>query len=369
MSTLETPAIASADSYYRDVYEHAPDGMYSIDSDGVIIACNETWASMLGYAKAEIIGRRSVDLLTAASMAKAVALLPIFFRDGEIYDVDFQFVRSDGSVLDAKLSATLHDDPDTGERFSRAIIRAVPESEGQEPVGGAALDVSPGVGRDQGPDGSAERRRSTVILAIEAPALREVCRQRLRSEGHVAIALDRPLALLTLPRTLNYDLVCVDGRLRRRRPRPAGRARPVARAGPRPRPRARRRDCQPASAAGPRALPPRHRRDREKARRDRSQHARIEIDSGRRLVRANGREVDLTPTQCRLLELLYERRPREASTEEILETVWGFTDALGGGDLVRSHVRNLRAKLAAIGLADSVVSRRGRGYALVADPT
>ena len=197
MNTLENPTVSLADGYYRDVFEHAPDGMYSINANGVIVECNETWANMLGSTKADIIGRRSVDLLTPASKEKAATLLPIFFREGEMHDVAFQYVRGDGSVLDAELSATLHDDPSTGRRFSRAIVRAVPE------------EVPPAFGRMDRE--SSEPKLSTVILAIEDPALREVCRQRLRTEGHAVVALDRTLALLTLPRTLNYDLVCVDG--------------------------------------------------------------------------------------------------------------------------------------------------------------
>ena len=197
MNTLENPTVSLADGYYRDVFEHAPDGMYSINANGVIVECNETWANMLGSTKADIIGRRSVDLLTPASKEKAATLLPIFFREGEMHDVAFQYVRGDGSVLGAELSATLHDDPSTGRRFSRAIVRAVPE------------EVPPAFGRMDRE--SSEPKLSTVILAIEDPALREVCRQRLRTEGHAVVALDRTLALLTLPRTLNYDLVCVDG--------------------------------------------------------------------------------------------------------------------------------------------------------------
>ncbi len=362
MNTSGDASVSLSDDYYRDVFEHAPDGMHSINSEGVIIACNQTWASMLGYEKAEIIGRRSVDLLTPASKAKAEDLLPVFYRDGEMHGVDFHFVRYDGSVLGVKLSATLHDNPGTGERFSRAILRAMPESEGRDP---APLPAEPRRVREAA-NGDADGKRSTVILAIEAPALREVCRQRLRTDGHAVIAIDRPLALLTRPRTLNYDLVCVDGSTfgadvldvldESRQGRVPALGIGVEREG--------------LAASLPLPLDPeRFLRSVDSIVRRRPEtplgSERLEIDAARRVARAHGREVELTPTQCRLPELLYERQPDEVPPAEILETVWGFKDDRGDGDLIRSHVRNLREKLAQIGLRDAVVARRGRGYALV----
>ncbi len=42
MNTSGDASVSLSDDYYRDVFEHAPDGMHSINSEGVIIACNQT---------------------------------------------------------------------------------------------------------------------------------------------------------------------------------------------------------------------------------------------------------------------------------------------------------------------------------------
>ena len=68
----------------------------------------------------------------------------------------------------------------------------------------------------------------------------------------------------------------------------------------------------------------------------------------------NGLTIDLTSTQFHLLDLLFRRRPAEVPVSEILEEVWGFKDGLGGSDLVRAHIRNLRVRLAEAGL-DGVI--------------
>jgi DNA-binding response OmpR family regulator len=91
----------------------------------------------------------------------------------------------------------------------------------------------------------------------------------------------------------------------------------------------------------------------------------LRLDEARRVAMAHGQEATLTRTEFRLLSFLLEQRGREAPLNELLASVWGFTEGRGGSVLVRAHVRNLRAKLARIGLPDAVHSRRGRGYALV----
>jgi two-component system catabolic regulation response regulator CreB len=74
--------------------------------------------------------------------------------------------------------------------------------------------------------------------------------------------------------------------------------------------------------------------------------------------------VPLTRIEYRLLETLYEHRPEDVSLQSLLIGVWGTTEGMGTAELVRTHVRNLRQKLAQLGLPDAIRSHRGRGYAL-----
>jgi hypothetical protein len=47
-----------------------------------------------------------------------------------------------------------------------------------------------------------------------------------------------------------------------------------------------------------------------------------------------------------------------------MEALWGAGDWSRHLALLRAHMRNLRLKLAQLGLANAVRSRRGKGYAL-----
>jgi DNA-binding response OmpR family regulator len=71
----------------------------------------------------------------------------------------------------------------------------------------------------------------------------------------------------------------------------------------------------------------------------------LQLDRTTQELRGNGVQVQLTPTEFRLMEYLAQRQGAIASSEELLEKVWEFYPGTGSSELVRSHVRNLRAKL------------------------
>ncbi len=198
---------------------------------------------------------------------------------------------------------------------------------------------------------------ATVILAIADERLRDACRQHLAGAGHAVIVLERPLEVLTLVQAVHPDLVLVDdGDLGASTAAALDGQAPVLTVGAElqlpldgdallaavDEVASRLGGPRPVRRAGP-----------------------LTIDRGRRVVAAAGREVSLTPTQMRLFEVLLDSRPGEVSTRNLLRGIWGYEDTAGAEDLVRAHVRNLRNRLAVLGLADCVRSRRGRGYSLV----
>ena len=76
--------------------------------------------------------------------------------------------------------------------------------------------------------------------------------------------------------------------------------------------------------------------------------------------------VTLTPTEFRLLEYIMERPGTVVTAEELLEKVWGFFPHTGGSDIVRSHMRNLRRKIAKVAQGREVIRtlpRRGYRFA------
>ncbi len=55
--------------------------------------------------------------------------------------------------------------------------------------------------------------------------------------------------------------------------------------------------------------------------------------------------IQLTSTEHRLLRYLMENPNRALSPGHLLQAVWEYPPNTGDPDLVRAHVRNLRAKI------------------------
>jgi DNA-binding response OmpR family regulator len=200
---------------------------------------------------------------------------------------------------------------------------------------------------------------TTVLLAIGDPQLRRACRQQLRAAGHAAVALDRPLALLSLSYRLRWDALCIDdselGRaalaVASRTPR-----QPVVGLGIEAEGTSRVLALPLAEAELLAAF--------ETLREARGPKS-IRLDAASHRLLVDEHEVRLSDIEFRLFRLLYERRPGGVSLEEAAAAVWGSASDEAGGGALRVHVRNLRVKLAAAGLPTAVQSRRGHGYALV----
>ena len=71
----------------------------------------------------------------------------------------------------------------------------------------------------------------------------------------------------------------------------------------------------------------------------------LSLDRGLFALTGEAGSVTLTPTEFRLLEYLMERPGVVVGADELLEKVWGFFPHTGSRDIVRTHMRNLRAKI------------------------
>jgi two-component system phosphate regulon response regulator PhoB len=85
----------------------------------------------------------------------------------------------------------------------------------------------------------------------------------------------------------------------------------------------------------------------------------LKIDSNAHRVTVDGRELDLTPTEFKLLLLLAERKGRVQPRNLLLEIVWEAAPDIQTRT-VDMHVQRLRAKLGPAG--DLIETVRGFGY-------
>jgi PAS domain S-box-containing protein len=112
-----------------DLYDRAPCGYHSLTGDGIVVAVNETELGMLGYSREEFVGHHIHDFMTAESRALFHRRFPEFKRTGEVRDLDFDFVRKDGTVLPVLVSGYLLRGRDGSFLASRATM--VDNSEGK----------------------------------------------------------------------------------------------------------------------------------------------------------------------------------------------------------------------------------------------
>ena len=71
----------------------------------------------------------------------------------------------------------------------------------------------------------------------------------------------------------------------------------------------------------------------------------LKLDSDTYQVYVRGSRIQLTSTEHRLLRYLMENPNRALSPGHLLQAVWEYPPNTGDPDLVRAHVRNLRAKI------------------------
>lgn len=87
----------------------------------------------------------------------------------------------------------------------------------------------------------------------------------------------------------------------------------------------------------------------------------IELDDDAHEVRRAGQQIELSPTEFKLLRYLMINEGRVVSKMQILDHVWEY-DWDGEAAIVESYISYLRKKLTIDDLPDLIRTRRGVGY-------
>jgi PAS domain S-box-containing protein len=106
-------ALQINEARFRQLYNDTPAMLHSVDSDIRLVQVSDYWLREMGYEREEVLGRRSFEFLTEESRQRALTeVMPDLFRTGKVRNVEYQFVRKDGSILDVMLSAIVERDAD-----------------------------------------------------------------------------------------------------------------------------------------------------------------------------------------------------------------------------------------------------------------
>ncbi|MBW4520619.1 MAG: PAS domain-containing protein [Scytolyngbya sp. HA4215-MV1] len=115
-------AVAQYTREVEDLYNHAPCGYHSLDSEGQIVAINDTALQWLGYTRTEILGKSFANLLTAASLLTFEKAYPEFKRQGQIQDLELDLICQDSSIFPVFLSAIAVKNAEGTYLYSRSTL-------------------------------------------------------------------------------------------------------------------------------------------------------------------------------------------------------------------------------------------------------
>ena len=111
-------------SELNDLYNNAPCGYHSVDENGLVVRMNDTWLRWLGYPREEIVGKKyHPDLMTPASARRfREEAFPLFKKQGWLKEVEFEYVRKDGTTFPGSLQTSTVYDEGGRYLFSRTTV-------------------------------------------------------------------------------------------------------------------------------------------------------------------------------------------------------------------------------------------------------
>ncbi|MGY6213532.1 PAS domain S-box protein [Methylolobus aquaticus] len=82
--------------HFRLLYEEAPVPYQSLDAEASILHVNHAWLKLLGYQRAEVIGRCISDFLSPQHVERLAARFARFMEEGQLHCAEVEFVHKDG---------------------------------------------------------------------------------------------------------------------------------------------------------------------------------------------------------------------------------------------------------------------------------
>ena len=99
-------ALRKSEERYRSIYHMAPAMLHSINPEGRLIRVSENWLKALDYERKEVVGRKLINFLSKESgQYVEQTVIPEFFKTGVASDIPYEFVKQNGEMINALVSA------------------------------------------------------------------------------------------------------------------------------------------------------------------------------------------------------------------------------------------------------------------------
>ncbi|MGB9475429.1 MAG: PAS domain S-box protein [Candidatus Udaeobacter sp.] len=115
-------ALRESEARLRATVEQATAGVARCDTNGRIVFANRTLCKMLGYTESELIGRSVADVTYRDDLEKTMRLFQRMVQVGKSFELEKRYVRKDGSVLWADVSANVVREPSGNAQSTVAVI-------------------------------------------------------------------------------------------------------------------------------------------------------------------------------------------------------------------------------------------------------
>jgi PAS domain S-box-containing protein len=115
-------ALRESEARLRATVEQATAGVARCDTNGRIVFANRTLCKMLGYTESELIGKSVADVTYRDDLKKTMRLFQRMIQLGKPFEVEKRYVRKDGSVLWADVSASAVREPNGKAQSTVAVI-------------------------------------------------------------------------------------------------------------------------------------------------------------------------------------------------------------------------------------------------------
>jgi PAS domain S-box-containing protein len=115
-------ALRESEARLRATVEQATAGVARCDTNGRIVFANRTLCKMLGYRESELIGKSIADVTYPDDLEKTMHLFQRMIHLGKPFDVEKRYLRKDGAVLWAAVSASAVREPDGKAQSTVAVI-------------------------------------------------------------------------------------------------------------------------------------------------------------------------------------------------------------------------------------------------------
>ena len=121
-------ALRESEELYRTLVETSPDAITLTDLDAKILMCNQQTAAMHGFDSVEeIAGKFGFELIAPEDQQRAMDNAQKTLREGRVKDIEYTFVKKDGTRFPAELSASLIRDAEGKPKAFMALTRDITE--------------------------------------------------------------------------------------------------------------------------------------------------------------------------------------------------------------------------------------------------